>query len=286
MGPSLLSQTIRRLERHLGVSLFDRSTRSVALTAAGDSFLRHARTVLAQIDLAESAAWARGDEVYGRVSVSFSGALNFATVPRLVSAVHERHPHVELLLVARLATAQSVTRLVHGEVDLAFVGLPVDTALVRSRAILDEPLDVVLPAGHPFAKRRRVWLTAVAEEPFVTMPSYPGSALSEVTFQAFAQHGIRPHIAQEVNDPYLLLSMVAEGIGAAIVPTGMRPILPAGVVPLELSGTDLRLVSGLAWNRAPSVRRSAPCSRWPRPRCRPLPPSAGRLCPEATQSVS
>lgn len=56
MGPSLLSQTIRRLERHLGVSLFERSTRSVALTAAGDSFLRHARAVLAEIDLAESAA--------------------------------------------------------------------------------------------------------------------------------------------------------------------------------------------------------------------------------------
>lgn len=171
--------------------------------------------------------------------MSFSGALNFATVPRLVSAVRERHPHVELLLVARLATAESVTRLVHGEVDLAFVGLPV------------EPLDVLLAAGHPLAGRRRVRLTAVAEEPFVTMPTYPGSALSEVTFQAFAQHGIRPHIAQEVNDPYLLLSMVAEGIGAAIVPTGMRPILPAGVVAVELSGTDLRLVSGLAWNRAP-----------------------------------
>jgi len=247
VAPSPLSQTIRRLERHLGVRLLERTTRSVALTVAGESFLRHAREVLAGVDLAERAARARGADVYGTVSVSFSGALNAATLPRLVRAVRDRHPHVALTLTARLATAEAVARLMRGDVDLAFVGLPVDDALVASRPILDEALDLVVPVGHVLAGRRRVGLPALAAEAFVTMPTNPGSALSEVTYGAFARHGIRPHIAQEVNDPYLLLSLVAAGVGVALVPSGMRPLLPEGVVRVGLHGADVRLVSGLAW---------------------------------------
>lgn len=249
MAPSPLSQTIRRLERHLGVRLLQRTTRSVALTAAGESFLRHAREVLADIDLAERAARARGEDVYGTVAVSFSGALNAATLPRLVKAVHGSHRHVALTLTARLATGEAVARLGRGEVDLAFVGLPVDTALVCARAILDEPLDLVVPQGHPLAGRRRVGLPALAQESFVTMPTHPGSALSEVTYAAFARHGIRPHIAQEVNDPYLLLGLVAAGVGVALVPSGMRPLLLVGVERVALADPDVRLVSALAWRR-------------------------------------
>lgn len=247
VAPSPLSQTIRRLERHLGVRLLERTTRTVALTAAGESFLRHAREVLADVDLAERAARARGEDVYGTVQVSFSGALNAATLPRLVKAMHQRHPHVALTLTARLATAEAIDRLGRGEVDLAFVGLPVDTSLVAARAILDERLDLVVPVGHPLVGRRRVALPALAGESFVAMPTHPGSALSEVTYGAFARHGIRPHIAQEVNDPYLLLGLVAAGVGVALVPSGMRPLLPEGVVRVGLADGDVRLVSALAW---------------------------------------
>lgn len=248
VAPSPLSQTVRRLERHLGVELFERSTRSVALTAAGEAFLLHVRAVLADIDLAERAARARGEDAYGRVRVGFSGSLNHGTLPRLVAAMQQRHPQVALELTARVATTESVERLTRGDLDLGFVGMPVDSSVVRSRAILVEQLGVVVPEQHAVAASGEVSLVELAGEDFVCMPTSPGSRLSEATLSTFAREGLRPHIAQEVNDPYLMLSLVAAGVGLAMAPEGVRGTLPKGVRFVPLAGDPAVLVSGIAWH--------------------------------------
>jgi DNA-binding transcriptional LysR family regulator len=247
MAQSPLSQVIRKLERELGTPLFERSTRVVELSPAGQAFLPHARRVLEELDLARRATTAGRAEVYGNVTIGFSGALNHLTLPPLTRAVRRRHPHIALSLVGRTTTNDAVARLQAGLLDLAFVGLPITAEGIDSRVISVEPLGVVAPSDHPLAGAATVELAQFADDDFVSMPAAPGSILRENMVAAAVESGFRPRVVQEVSDPYVVLSFVAAGVGVSVAPASLRPILPAGCVYLPIAGVAPTLSAGLAW---------------------------------------
>jgi len=111
LAQSPLSQTIRKLERELGVTLFDRSTRSVALTPAGRALLPHANRIFEELELARQGTRAVSGAVYGTINIGFSGALNLNTLPPLTRAVRRRYPQVTLNLVAGVLTRDGVIAL-------------------------------------------------------------------------------------------------------------------------------------------------------------------------------
>ncbi|MFI6875659.1 LysR family transcriptional regulator [Streptomyces sp. NPDC050400] len=247
MAQSPLSQTIRKLERQLGTPLFERSTRSVSLTSAGRAFLPHARRIVSELDLARRAARSGQSEVYGQVTIGFSGTLNHRTLPPLTRRVRELHPGVELTLVGGVVTEQAVLQLKQGRLDLSFVGLPVRHAGITARAIAVEPFGAVLPLGHPLAEADQVALADLADEPFVAVPRHPGSAYREVLLGACLAAGFRPAVTQEVVDPYLILSLVAAGTGVSLAPECLRPVMPEGAVYVPLAPPVPELRSGIAW---------------------------------------
>ena len=155
MAQSPLSQTIRKLEKDIGVPLFDRSTRSVALTAGGHTFLPHAYRVLEDVETARQATRASAGGVYGRVTIGFAGVLNHRALPPLTRAVRQRYPDIELTLLGRVLTRDAISQLESGALDLAFVGLPVASPSVRARLIRREPFGAVLPVDHRLAGRAR-----------------------------------------------------------------------------------------------------------------------------------
>lgn len=247
MAQSPLSQTIRKLERQAGAALFERTTRSVTLTSAGHALVPHARRIVEELDLGMRATRAGAGEVYGRVRLGFSGALNHLTLPPLTRALRHRHPHIQLQLVDRVTTEDAVGHIEHGQLDMAFVGLPVLASLPR-RTISIEQLGAVLPSDHPLAGASEVALAHLAHDGFVLMPGQ--SALRAVTLAACSTAGFRPRIAQEVTDPYVVLSLVAAGLGVSLAPTSLRPILPAGAVFVPLTGTPPQLHGALLWHPA------------------------------------
>lgn len=250
MAQSPLSQTIKKLERQLGTPLFERSTRAVSLTSAGHAFLPHARRIVAELDLAERAARAGRGAVYGQVTIGFSGAINHLTLPPLTRRVQQLHPGIELDLVGGVATEQSVHQLEQGRLDLAFVGMPLHSSGIRTRAIACEPFGAVLPSGHRLADADSLELAALAGEPFVAMPRRSGSTYREGLMSACVNAGFRPQVAQEVADPYLILSFVAAGTGVSLAPQCLRPIMPAGAVYVPLAPPAPTLRSGIAWRPA------------------------------------
>ncbi|MDR7300421.1 LysR family transcriptional regulator [Haloactinomyces albus] len=248
MGQSPLSQTVKKLERRLGATLFERSTRAVSLTSAGHAFLPHARRIVGEMDLAQRAARATHGEVYGQVTIGFSGALNHRTLPPLTRTVRTRHPNIALTLVNRVATYDALHQLQQGSLDLAFVGLPLSAEMVCSRDIAEESLGVVLPVDHPLATADGIDLAELSGDDFVTMPLQAGSVYREIVVNACVRAGFRPRIAQEVYDPYLILSFVAAGVGVSLAPECLRSIMPAGAVFVPLVGTPPVLRTGIAWN--------------------------------------
>ncbi|WP_347108438.1 LysR family transcriptional regulator [Paenarthrobacter sp. S56] len=248
MAQSPLSQTIRKLEKGLGAPLFERNTRSVTLTTAGHSLLPHARRILDEVDLARRAVSAGTGTVYGRLAIGFSGALNHTTLPPLTRALRQQYPQLDVTLHGGLLTQEALQQLGNGTLDVAFIGLPVDAPSLATRRIAVERLGVALPADHPLADAKSVELAALAGDQFITMPAAQGSTLREVTLAACSAAGFRPRISQEVADPYTALSLVAAGVGITLMPQSTEGIMPADTVFLPLSGSDVLLSSGLAWN--------------------------------------
>ncbi|MBE9373677.1 LysR family transcriptional regulator [Saccharopolyspora sp. HNM0983] len=254
MAQSPLSQAIKKLEKDVGTPLFDRTTRAVTLTSAGHAFLPHARRILGEVDLAVRATGAGLDEVYGRVRLGLSGALNHRTLPPLTRAVRTRHPHIALELADRVTTEDAVAAMERGSLDVAFAALPAPGALPH-RIIAVEELGAVVPGDHALATRDVVALDELAEQDWVLMPGQ--SALRSVIGTACHTAGFRPRVAQEVKDPYVVLSLVAGGLGVSLAPTCVRPIMPAGAVWLPLQGPGPRLRSALLWHPdrvGPAVR--------------------------------
>ncbi|PXY36631.1 LysR family transcriptional regulator [Prauserella flavalba] len=245
MAQSPLSQTIKKLEKHVGSPLFDRNTRTVTLTSAGHAFLPHARRIVSETDLALRAASAGPGDVYGRVRLGFSGALNHLTLPPLTRTLRTRHPNIALQLVDRVTTEDAVGLIEHGTLDVAFVGLPAPGTL-PTRVVTVEELGAAVPSGHPLATRDQVALSDLAGEDWVLMPGQ--SALRAVILTACHAEGFRPRVAQEVKDPYVVLSLVAGGLGVSLAPTCIQPIMPAGAVWVPLTGPAPRLRSALLWH--------------------------------------
>jgi DNA-binding transcriptional LysR family regulator len=252
MAQSPLSQTIRKLERAVGTPLFDRNTRRVTLTPAGMSFLPHARRIVDELDLAQRAATAATGDLYGSVTIAYSGALNHRTLPPLTRALRARHPHVELRLVAGMLTREAVKRLEEGRVDFAFAGLPLHAPGLDVRPVAVDRLGAVLPLDHPLTTRDAIDLAELADDPWVMLPARPGSSIRDATTAACLQAGFSPDIVQEISEPYTALSLVAGGVGVSLMPECVADILPAGTVFVPLAGPLPLPVSrsAVVWNPA------------------------------------
>ncbi|WP_314174478.1 LysR family transcriptional regulator [Streptomyces winkii] len=247
MAQPPLSQQIRQLERELGVQLFERSTRSVRLTSAGEAFLKPVRTVLADIDIATRVAKAAGRGEYGRVSVGFAGASSHATLPRLTRAVRSAHPGIELVMLGQTYANHALTRVADGTLDLGFVRLPVNRPGVEHRVIAEEELVCALPSDHRLARHGRIAVADLAEEPFVSFPDRTGSSLRDVTLDTCAQNGFHPRIVQEAPDSYTILALVAMGVGVTLTLTSCMHVQQTGLVYRPLAGPPVVLESALAW---------------------------------------
>ena len=257
MAQSPLSQVIRKLEKEVGTPLFDRNTRTVALTAAGHALLPHAYRVLEELDLAKQAAVASVGSVYGTVSIGFTGALNHRTLPPLTRAVRQRYPDVTLTLLGRVMTREGVEQVESGALDHAFVGLPLEPTRLRARLIGREPFGAVLPSDHRLAGEGSIDLAELAHEGFITTPARAGSALQDAAMRACVDAGFRPRIVQEITDPYMVLTLVSAGLGVALMTEGVAGILPSGAVYLPLRGEQTFMNHGLAWspdNPSPVLR--------------------------------
>ncbi len=247
MAQPPLSQQIRLLEKELGVALFNRTTRSVELTAAGSALLVHARQVLDAMNEAELAAKAGGSGEYGRVRVGFAGAATRHLLPVLAREVKARFPNIELSLQGNLYANAAQEALARGDIDLGFVRLPFSLPGISYRAIEEETLVCVVPAQHHLAGRKNIAIADLAEEAFVTFPRDSGSTLRSITNKVCWDAGFSPKVVQEAPDSYTIHAMVSAGQGVSLALSSTASINQPGVTYLPIKGDLPRLQSAIAW---------------------------------------
>jgi LysR family transcriptional regulator, transcription activator of glutamate synthase operon len=245
VAQSALSHQVARLEQELGMRLLQRTTRSVEPTEAGLLVAARARSILAEAGaLREEVDELRG-LVRGRVTVGallFGGELD---IPALLARFTSSYPEIDVGL--REGTVQRMVEgLRDGSIDLAFVLEREPRDEFERAPLSSEELAVVMSPGHALASPEPIRIRALADERLIGFER--GSSVRQLVDETFERAGVSPRIALEGNDLALVRSLVAEGIGLAIMPRTFAE-LPGPPVALRPLRPALRMTVALWWRR-------------------------------------
>ncbi|MEN3952091.1 LysR family transcriptional regulator [Iodidimonas sp. SYSU 1G8] len=248
-----LSQSIRLLEQDLGIVLFTRTRRSVALTAVGKQFLPHARKVLEDAQkLPETARRLSRGEI-GTLRIDFVSTAAYSLLPGLVSGYKARFPEVDIQLREATSDVQ-IEALLSGTADAGLLIAPPGRLLPapltyrmlrREPLIAAVPLDWVETGKIPAAPA----FDAISDAPLILFPRHGAPALHDLITGYYARHGAAPVMGQAAMQMQTIVSLVAAGLGIALVPESLRDMARTGVAYLPLSDTPPVMETGLAWRR-------------------------------------
>ena len=232
-----LSRAIARLERELGVPLFDREGRTLRLSRYGEIFRGHAERLIAEEEAARRALAQATDPGQGEVGLAFLHTQGTMFVPELLRRYRREHPRVTFRL-SQGSAERIEAAVADGRADMAITSPRPDG--LAWHPLTTERLRLAVPAGHRLAGNEQVSLADVAAEPFIVMRH--GYGLRSITEELFRTAGIRPEIAFEGEEAATLRGLVAAGLGVAVVPPGERT---AGVSDVVIAGA--RRTIGLTW---------------------------------------
>lgn len=246
MAQPALSQQVRQLEQQLGVKLFDRTTRRVDLTAAGELLLQRGRLVVNEVEALKADVFQVGEGATGVLRVGFSGSATYSVMPQMVRAAAVAYPGLNLDLQGEMLTAAMESSLLQGSLDAAILRPPVVSQEIEYRIVRREPLMVAVPAHSPLAEDRPVSMPELTDQRFVTYP--PGSVVYRETVELCRRAGFDHRVGHIAHETSTVLSLVAAGAGVAVVPTGVRAVQRQGVHYRQLEDAPI-VELAIAWRR-------------------------------------
>jgi len=214
LTPPAVSMQIRELEEQVGLPLFDRSGRQVALTVTGEYLLVYVRKVLATLKDAEDAiARFRGLET-GRVSIGMVSTAKYF-VPRMLAQFRQEHPAIEVKLAVGGNREQLVALLRANEVDLAIMGRPPRELATRAEPFAVHPHSVVTAPDHPLTRIGHAPASLLANYEFIIRETGSGTRAAMEKF--FADHRLQPRVAMEMTSNETIKQAVMAGMGVSFL---------------------------------------------------------------------
>ncbi|MGK9168877.1 LysR family transcriptional regulator [Inquilinus limosus] len=231
-----LSRQVQILERILDVALFERTSRSVRLTPAGQSFLVEARRLLKQAEGAALLARRVAAGQAGAIGIGFTATSAYSCLPDLVAACRRRLPDATLVLREMVSTDQSEA-LASGQIDAGLLRPPVVQAGTDSFRIAEERLMAAVPEDHPLAAAPSLSLRDFAGEPFIMYAPHEARYFHDLVIELFARSGLLPDYVQHLSQIHSILALVRSGLGLSIVPEAALQLQIRGVTlrPLNLA---------------------------------------------------
>jgi DNA-binding transcriptional LysR family regulator len=252
-----LSRQIAALERAVGVALFDRSRRALALTPAGSEFLAGARDLVRRADAVVDAARRAQRGELGVLRVGFVQSATFRALPRLLSGLRRVCPDVEVVVTAMTTLLQKAA-LREGSLDAGLLRPTLPEPGIATRTLSVDPLVVALPAGHRLAAGPRLTLADLSGEEFVWYEREAGPAVYDRIVAHCLAAGFTPRIAQTAVDVQTIVALVAAGLGVSLLVSPTPSSDDQSVVFRPLSDDLPGWEMALAWspeNRSPVLAR-------------------------------
>ncbi len=238
LTPPAVSMQIKELEGQVGLPLFDRQGRTVALSTAGEDFLVHAKRLLAALKEADDAMARMKRVERGLLTIGMVSTAKYF-VPHLLARFHEQHLGVDLRLRVVGNREQLVALMASGEVDLCIMGRPPREIATRAEAFAPHPLVFVAPPGHPLLLRPQAPVSALAPYAFIAREQGSGTRAAMTNF--FAEHRFTPNISMEMGSNETIKQSVIAGLGLSFLSlhtVGLE--LRCGLLKvLDIAGTPL-----------------------------------------------
>jgi DNA-binding transcriptional LysR family regulator len=229
MAQPPLSQAIRQLEGELGVTLLHRTTRRVDLTDAGIAYLERARAILAEVDEAAQHARRVAAGAVGHLTIGCVGSATYSLLPALSRHLSAELPGIDFSFRGEMLAPDQVAALQRGTIDVALLRPPVADLSLAVRTLRRDRLVVALPVDHPLARRTRVSAAALAEADLIVHSAGRRSVMYDVVLGLLHEAGIEPRIRHEVGETSTLITLVAGGLGLAVVPEPVTALALDGV---------------------------------------------------------
>ena len=238
-----LTQAIARLEALLELKLFDRTQRSVQLTAAGSALVPQARDLLARAQALPALARASANGEAGHLRLAFVSTVGFDLLPGWVRAFREQYPKVQLELLEATGDVQ-LDGFERGDIDVGFMlhSPGFAPAGLACRCISRAHMVVALPGQSPLAHAPSLALNDVLGLPLVIFPRRILPSLYDAIFTMYHASGQLPQVAQEAIQMQTIVNLVSAGLGVAWVPESVRQFQRPGVVYrcIDVPGTASR----------------------------------------------
>lgn len=241
-----LTRHIQLLEHALGVSLFERTSRSVRLTAAGRVFLTDARRLLNFAEQAAQSARQFGTGEAGKVTLGFTAVSGYELIPSLIARASEQLPGITLLLKEMVSVGQFAA-LDAGTLDLGFVR-PLNTpSSLEFQLIAREPLLVALPEQHPLLAHQKIALRELHRQRFIMYSPDEGKYFYDMINGLLHAPRVVPDYVQHISQTHSIVGLVRAGLGIAIVPASAQHFNVRGVAFRELADASAFADLYMAW---------------------------------------
>jgi DNA-binding transcriptional LysR family regulator len=232
---SALSTSISKLERELGVELFDRTKQQIKMTPAGELFQEHARRIIHSARLAKDSINNYLGELTGTVEVGSLVSFGALDVPKILGEFHRTYPFVQIVLrLSPTGSIQHLSAVADGSLDLAFVSAPDRFPTgIDMRLLTEEQMLFVCRPDHRLAQRDHIGMTELADEELIGLPADFG--LRRIIQNAFTAAGVTSQTPDDVAVTYWVASsMVRHGLGTIFMPASDARRFPdLRAVPLQ-----------------------------------------------------
>ncbi|CQD18924.1 LysR family transcriptional regulator [Mycobacterium lentiflavum] len=248
-----LTRMLARLERRLGVRLFDRHGRRLSLSTYGRIFYEHARRAQLELDSARREIADLSNPAAGEIRLGFLRSFGSIVVPRLIAAFTQTSPRVTFTLEEGAAELIN-DRVLAGMIDVGVVSPRPKTATIAWRSLFRQRLGVAVPHDHRLTDAPTVSMADLADEPFVAM--HPGYGMRQLLDELCAAAQFQPRIVLESANLSTTAGLVAAGLGISLTPIDGSERAP-GVSVLRLVDADAYRDIGMIWDSARPLSRAA-----------------------------
>jgi DNA-binding transcriptional LysR family regulator len=258
MAQPPLSQQIRQLEADLGVTLLERTTRKVELTEAGATYLDHARQILAALDDAARHARLVAAGSVGHLTIGCVGSATASLLPGLSRRLAAELPGVEFAFRGEMLVPDQTEALRTGSIDIALLRPPVTDRTLAVELLREDRLVLAAPTDHPLAARTAIDIADLADTDLIVHSADRQAVMYGVVQRLLRDAGVRPRIRSQAGETSTLVTLVAGGLGVAIVPEPVSALSLDGVVyrPLHPTATIALSLAHRAAGSEPHLLRT------------------------------
>lgn len=211
-----LSTQIKKLEQELGVQIFERSNKHVLVTPAGEKIIAHAQQILQQIDDIKLLAKSSHEPLAGRLKVGAFPSLSSHLFPNLVTTIKASLPNIQLVLVED-KTDTLIKQLESGELDVAFLALPIKSKALVSEFLFDDPFELAVAKEHPLASKKTITPSDLIDQPLLLLDE--GHCMRDQALQFCQWSGAKEQLGVRAASLETLRQMVIAGTGLTLMPS-------------------------------------------------------------------